>query len=79
MGNKDAFRLFLLHHKGTFYKKKRTKKEQKHMIALTGPNSNTGRNADSVVNDSEHIDVVLHASLELQDSAGSRVAWNPYL
>lgn len=59
--------------------KKRTKKEQKHMIALTGPNSNTGRNADSVVNDSEHIDVVLHASLELQDSAGSRVAWNPYL
>lgn len=49
------------------------------MIALTGPNSNTGRNADSVVNDSEHIDVVLHASLELQDSAGSRVAWNPYL
>lgn len=49
------------------------------MIALTGPNSNTGRNADSVVNDSKHIDVVLHACLELQDSAGSRVAWNPYL
>ena len=46
---------------------------------LTGPNSNTGRNADCVVDDSKHIDVVLHACFQPCDSAGGGVAWNPHL
>ena len=32
--------------------------------ALTGRNSDAGRDADAVVNDSEHVDVVLHARLQ---------------
>lgn len=34
------------------------------MNALTGPNSNAVGDADTVVNDSEHVDVVLQACIQ---------------
>lgn len=47
--------------------------------ALTGGNGDAGRDADAVVNDGEHVDVVLHACLQARDGAGGRIAWNPDL
>lgn len=58
---------------------------EKHLIeqtpwnALTGGNGDAGRDADAVVNDSEHVDVVLHACLQAWDGAGGRIARNPDL
>lgn len=53
--------------------------EQTPRNALTGGNGDAGRNADTVVNDSEHVDVVLHACLQARDGAGGRIARNPDL
>lgn len=53
--------------------------EQTPRNALTGGNSDAGRDADAVVNDSKHVNVVLHACLQARDDAGGRIAWNPDL
>lgn len=38
--------------------------KQPQRSALTGRDSNAGRDADAVVNDSEHVDVVLYACFQ---------------
>lgn len=48
-------------------------------VTLTCRNSDACRNADTVVNDSKHIDVVLHSCLQAWDGAGGHIAWNPDL
>lgn len=50
-----------------------------HKTALTGPNSDAVRDADAVVDDGEHVDVVLHAGVQACDGAGCGIAWNSYL
>jgi len=47
--------------------------------ALTGRGADAGGDADAVVNDGEHVDVVLHAGLQAGDSAAGGISWNPYL
>lgn len=42
----------------------RTAYQNNSRTALTGPNSNAVRDADTVVNDGEHIDVVLQACVQ---------------
>lgn len=48
-------------------------------VTLTGRNSDAGRDADTVVNDSKHVDVVLHSRFQARDGAGGHIAWNPNL
>lgn len=50
-----------------------------HRTTLTGRHSNAGRDADTVVNDSKHVDVVLHACFQAWDGAGGGIPWDPYL
>lgn len=50
-----------------------------HQTALTCPSSDAVRDTDAVVNDSKHVDVVLHACFQARDCAGGGIAWNPYL
>lgn len=48
-------------------------------VTLTGRNSDASWDADTVVNDSKHVDVVLHSCLQARDGAGGHIAWNPNL
>lgn len=48
-------------------------------VTLTGRYSDASRDADTVVNDSKHVDVVLHSCLQARDGAGGHIAWNPNL
>lgn len=48
-------------------------------MTLTCRNSDASRNADTVVDDSKHIDVILHSSLQAWDGAGGHIAWYPNL
>lgn len=47
--------------------------------ALACRDGDAGGDADAVVDDSEHVDVVFHACLQARDGAGSGIAWNPNL
>lgn len=49
------------------------------MNALTGPNSNAVGDADTVVNDSEHVDVVLQACIQAWNPAGGGISGNSQL
>lgn len=77
--------LFNTHHRRYIFSGTSLRLVAKHFIeqtprnALTGGNGDAGRDADAVVNDSEHVDVVLHACLQARDGAGGRIARNPDL
>lgn len=47
--------------------------------ALTCWDGDAGGDADAVVNDSKHVDIVFHTCLKARDGAGGGVAWNPNL
>lgn len=47
--------------------------------ALTRWDGDAGGDADAVVNDGEHVDVIFHACLKARDGAGGGISWNSNL
>lgn len=52
---------------------------EQERAALACRDGDAGGDADAVVDDSEHVDVVFHACLQAEDGAGGGITWNPNL